>query len=71
MLSVAEVHFRYGVPLRIMSRLRFRPRGFILRIAFGREPSTLTGGIFTRVGASFPSALQVPAAHARYCRGAR
>ena len=39
-----------------MSRLRLRPRGFIPDIAFGREPSNSTGGNFTHVDASFPSA---------------
>ena len=31
-------------------------RGFIPDIAFGREPSHSTGGTFTHVDASFPSA---------------
>jgi hypothetical protein len=39
-----------------MSRLQLQPRGFIPDIAFGREPSNSTGGTFTHVDASFPSA---------------
>jgi hypothetical protein len=51
-----EVHFRYGLLVQTMPRLRLRPRGFIPDIAFGREPSHSTGGTFTRVDARFPSA---------------
>jgi hypothetical protein len=51
-----EVHFRYGLLVQTMSRLRLRPRGFIPDIAFGREPSNSTGGTLTRVDASFSSA---------------
>jgi hypothetical protein len=54
--SSDEVYFRYGLPVQTMSRLRLRPRGFIPDIAFGREPSNSTGGTFTHVDASFPSA---------------
>jgi hypothetical protein len=54
--SLDGVYFRYGLPVQTMSRLRLRPRGFIPDIAFGREPSNSTGGTFTHVDASFPSA---------------
>ena len=40
-----------------MPRLRLRPRGLILGISFGREPSNSTDGTFTRVASGFPGAL--------------
>ena len=46
----------YGLLVQTMPRLRLRPHGLILGIAFGREPSNSTDGTFTRVVSGFPGA---------------